>query len=111
MTEVSNWFLGHRALDSEQRNSVMHNIDVIVWFFVIAILMAGVAVSAVLIGTIRRRGKFGINFDLPNCPGCGEQVSAIRAPRSLKQFVWGGFACKCGCEIDKWGKELLRKGA
>jgi hypothetical protein len=89
----------------------MPNIEVLVWGFGIAMLLAGIALVVVLIGTVRQRGKFGINFELPNCPSCGEKVPGVRVPKTVNQFLWGGFTCQCGCEIDKWGKEVRRTEA
>ena len=38
------------------------------------------------------------------CPNCGNQLPKKRAPKSLKQFLWGGWTCEyCGTEVDKWG--------
>ena len=31
----------------------------------------------------------------------------VRFPTSLRQALWGGNTCrKCGCDFDKWGREL-----
>jgi hypothetical protein len=84
----------------------MPGTESLMWIFAIAIVVVGVALSMVLIGSIRQRGRFGINADIPNCPRCGERVAVVRAPQSISQFLWGGFTCKCGCEMDKWGKPI-----
>lgn len=42
------------------------------------------------------------------CPGCGTVCHRrFRWPKSLRQTLWGGEICAvCGCEFDKWGREL-----
>ena len=52
-------------------------------------------------------GDMGINFSLPECPACDEKVPSFRTPTSLNQAFYGGWTCQnCGCEMDKWGKEI-----
>lgn len=54
--------------------------------------------------TIRRKGGWGINLRVPDCPQCGEKLNPARVPRSFKQALWGGWTCpQCGCDLDKWG--------
>ena len=54
-----------------------------------------------------KREKWGISFEVPNCPKCREKQPIIRIPTSLKQLMWGGHTCNnCGCEMDKYGKEI-----
>ena len=101
-------------LCDKQRNIVMQNIniDALVWVLLIVLLPLGIILSLVLIDTVRQRGRFGINVHVPNCPRCGQQVPVIRNPKSIRQFLWGGYTCtKCVCEIDKWGKEIPQKGS
>jgi hypothetical protein len=87
----------------------MHNSNALLWILLFgAILLVMIGLSLVLIDTLRGKGRFGINTELPLCPRCGEKAPAIRVPTSINQFLWGGFTCKCGCEIDKWGHELRR---
>lgn len=54
------------------------------------------------------QGKMGINFSPPSaCPKCGEPLPKIRAPKSFKQAMWGGWTCsKCNTELDKWGRVI-----
>jgi hypothetical protein len=60
--------------------------------------------------TRRRRGVWGINLEIPNCPACGLKMPARRQPASFRQAVIGGWTCpKCGCEMDKWGAERTRR--
>jgi hypothetical protein len=88
----------------------MHNIDMLVWVCLILILVIGITLSLVLIDTVRQKGRFGINFNVPNCPNCGQQAPVIRKPKTIRQFLWGGGICaKCGSEIDKWGNEIIQK--
>ena len=90
----------------------MHNIDPLVWVSLIILLAIGITLSLVLIDTVRQRGRFGINPDVPNCPKCGQQAPVVRKPKSIRQFLWGGCTCtKCGCEIDKWGNEIPQNKA
>jgi hypothetical protein len=90
----------------------MHNIDMLIWVCLILILVIGITVSLVLIDTVRQKGRFGINLNVPNCPKCGEQAPVIRKPKTVRQFLWGGGNCaKCGSEIDKWGNEIIQKNS
>lgn len=77
------------------------NIIVIVILGVFALLVL------VLVSTKQQNGKWGINIDALICPRCKEKLPVFRNPKSVKQFLWGGWTChKCGCEIDKWGQEI-----
>jgi hypothetical protein len=90
----------------------MHYTDPLVWVLLAVLLPIGIVLSLVLVDTVRQRGRFGINPDVPSCPRCGQQVPAVRVPKSVQEFLWGGHTCiKCGCEIDKWGNEIRRKKA
>jgi hypothetical protein len=61
----------------------------------------------VVIGTIRRRGRWGINMKPIHCPQCGEPAPKIRKPKNLNQAMWGGVTCtKCGQEYGKWGQPV-----
>ena len=60
----------------------------------------------VVIGTIRK-DEWGINLKEIRCPRCGERFPPVRKPMSSQQALWGGWICpKCGCEVDKWGREV-----
>lgn len=75
-------------------------IIVLVSLFFISLVM-------IVIGTVRRRGVWGINLETPLCPDCGVRVQTVRVPTSLRQGMWGGWTCTtCGCEMDKWGKRI-----
>lgn len=57
--------------------------------------------------SVRGKGRFGINLKIPDCPGCGKKVPAVRKPKSANQAMWGGWTCEsCGLELDKWGKPV-----
>lgn len=39
------------------------------------------------------------------CPQCHFQPAVIRMPRSLREFMWGGWTCAiCGARVDKRGQ-------
>jgi hypothetical protein len=62
--------------------------------------------------TIRRKGRWGVNTTLPDCPECGEPTPPVRKPANLRQALWGGHTCAaCGCEYDKWGEPVDAGGA
>jgi hypothetical protein len=65
------------------------------------------ALIFVFISTERHEGKWGINTADVSCPRCGLRMPKIRKPQNLRQCLWGGGTCQgCGCEVDKWGKEV-----
>lgn len=72
--------------------------------------MAGIVVLglvAVLHGTIKKT-KWGVNLDPVVCPRCGKPVAQVRAPKTVRQALWGGGTCSaCGTAMDKWGREIL----
>jgi hypothetical protein len=90
----------------------MASFDPLIWVSVLIGVVIAVGFFLVVIDTIRQKGRFGINVDLPNCPKCGRRVPAVRVPKSGRQFLWGGYTCShCGTEVDKWGKEIKQKSA
>jgi hypothetical protein len=70
----------------------------------IGFLLAGAGLVAR--DTVRRSGKWGINLRRVACPRCEQPMPRIRAPKTLQQGMWGGSTCACGCEVDKWGREV-----
>ncbi len=61
----------------------------------------------IVVDSVKGKSDWGVDLSLPNCPKCGMKVPAIRKPTSTRQAMWGGWTCSnCGCEIDKWGKEI-----
>jgi hypothetical protein len=80
---------------------------VILSLFVSIVLAVRIGHALVERDTHRRRGKWGINTDPVHCPQCGEPAPAVRAPKSWRQTLWGGWTCaKCGIDYDKWGQAL-----
>ena len=85
----------------------------IIIFTFIFVLAAAIAVLGLAVGiglvardTRRRAGKWGINTQSAGCPRCNAAMPAVRMPRTFQQAMWGGWTCACGCEIDKWGREI-----
>lgn len=82
--------------------------ELLILFGVCAITLVPIALVLLLVrGTIRQT-KMGINLEPPKaCPRCGEPLPMIRAPKSFKQAMWGGWTCsKCNTELDKWGRVI-----
>jgi hypothetical protein len=77
---------------------------------VAAVLMVLVGVLAVLTPIARAtadKSKWGINLRRVHCPRCGTPLPMIRRPASPQEAMWGGWTCpKCGCKVDKWGREI-----
>lgn len=43
------------------------------------------------------------------CPKCNEPLPQRRKPASRRQMLWGGWTCRrCGCELDRKGREMQR---
>lgn len=79
----------------------------LVIFITLAFCFISAIALKIFVDSKNKDGDFGINFSLPNCPVCDERVPSFRTPTSLNQAFWGGWTCQnCGCEMDKWGKEL-----
>jgi hypothetical protein len=73
------------------------------------VLLAEIAVGLCLIcwSTLRQKGGLGMPLKWPRCPQCGTSGPLVRAPRNIRQFLWGGCTCaQCGTEYDKWGKSV-----
>ena len=79
--------------------------------FILFFLFFLIGTIFVIIGSYKRKGRMGINTDsIIVCPRCGETLPKFRKPTSLRQTLWGGWTCKkCGCEVDKWGKEIKKQ--
>ena len=78
-----------------------------------SLVMSVVPAVAGLIGFLVVRkvwpntGRWGINREKVDCPRCGKRAPSVRIPANLRQMLWGGWTCqKCGCEFDKYGKEV-----
>ncbi|HJZ56982.1 MAG TPA: hypothetical protein VKE74_18580 [Gemmataceae bacterium] len=84
------------------------------WAVLIVVLglFAGLLVLGALVlrDTIRKDGRWGINFKSlagAECPNCDAPLPAVRKPKNFQQVLWGGWTCpECGCQIDKWGREV-----
>lgn len=75
--------------------------------FIVVTLVLVIGIILVVIGTITKN-RWGLNFDEVNCPSCNRPMPRIRSPRNLSQILWGGGTCEnCGCEVDKWGREVI----
>ncbi len=73
-------------------------------------VLAGVGLYLMIRDTVRRRGGWGVNVERVACPCCAADLPRLRRPRSFRQAMWGGYTCAdCGCEVDKWGREVERK--
>jgi hypothetical protein len=69
-------------------------------------LLVFAAVILVLYGT-SVRNRWGLNFKAVHCPQCETPAPGIRMPKTLREFLWGGWTCRsCGTRIDKWGRPL-----
>ena len=77
-------------------------------FLIIFLVVIAIACfSLITYFSIRESSRFGLNFQIPNCPKCNQKLPPLRTPTSIQQSLWGGWTCfNCGCEIDKWGKEI-----
>jgi hypothetical protein len=75
------------------------------WVVVFVVAALGGGLILVIVGTIRKN-RWGINLEAVNCPHCKQPMPQVRKPRSMSQAMWGGGTCeRCGCEMDKWGRE------
>lgn len=60
-----------------------------------------------LVSSIKRKGKMGINIQREDCPQCGLALPLVRKPANLRQIMWGGWTCQgCQAELDKWGQPV-----
>jgi hypothetical protein len=74
--------------------------------FVILVGILLVGLVAVAHGTVVKN-RWGVNLEPVHCPRCNATPLRVRVPQSFNQFLWGGRTCRgCGCEIDKWGREI-----
>ena len=82
--------------------------DIMIIIFGIVGILFVVGIASVVISTIRRKGKWGINLKPVVCPKCKTPAPKIRKPTSTQEALWGGWTCtNCGCKIDKWGNEII----
>ena len=70
----------------------------------VAMLAMGGVLGLIVYQSIARKGRWGMNFQVPDCPGCGSKPPTFRVPANTRQAMWGGWTCEdCGTECDKWG--------
>jgi hypothetical protein len=82
--------------------------DGITIIIILAVLALIVFATLIAHGTMKKT-DWGLNFGRVTCPRCGTAMPAIRSPSSFRETFWGGGTCsKCGCEMDKWGREISR---
>jgi hypothetical protein len=75
-------------------------------FWVLGVVFT-VALVLVVVQTLTR-GKWGFGMLRGPCPRCGAPMPMIRKPTSVEEAMWGGWTCeKCGCKVDKYGRERL----
>jgi hypothetical protein len=65
-----------------------------------------VGIGVLVVGTLRK-GRWGINLKLVQCPTCVTPMSARRQPNTGPQMLFGGWICPhCGTKMDKWGRDV-----
>ncbi len=71
------------------------------------LIFAAIGIAcAVVIWQTMTRGRWGLGAFKANCPRCGTALPMMRKPASKDEALWGGWTCpKCGCKVDKYGKE------
>jgi len=75
--------------------------------FVATIFVLSIGIVLVVYGTVTKN-RWGINLEPVNCPRCMSALPQIRQPKSRREQLWGGWTCeKCGCKVDKWGREIV----
>ena len=80
--------------------------QVLTIIFIATLAVMSIGILLVAFGTIARN-RWGINLHGVNCPRCGNPMPRVRKPQSRNQRLWGGGTCEtCGCEMDKWGREI-----
>jgi hypothetical protein len=73
---------------------------------VLALNVGGVILLVLLVRGTKQKTDLGVNLKVANaCPTCGAALPAVRVPKNVRQFLWGGWTCGgCGAELDKWGR-------
>jgi hypothetical protein len=74
----------------------------------VALPVGGVVLLVLLVRGTQQKTDLGLNLSVANaCPACGTALPTVRAPKNLRQFLWGGWTCaSCGAELDTWGRRL-----
>jgi len=74
---------------------------------IVVLSLLGVGSVLVIFGTVTKN-RWGINLEQVNCPRCKQARPQVRIPATTSQALWGGGTCqRCGCEMDKWGREIV----
>jgi hypothetical protein len=79
------------------------------WFFLVCLLAVGgfALWRFACIKGVQTQDNWGINLARVKCPRFGAKMPIMRFPTSQRQALWGGGTCRqCGCEVDKWGREI-----
>lgn len=72
-------------------------------------VLAVIALVVFVVAGHALKADWGINLRRVSCPRCHALMPGIRKPASGRQALWGGWTCEqCGCEMDKWGREVSR---
>jgi hypothetical protein len=81
---------------------------VFLFFVFLAFLVVGGFALKIIVDSVKRKGEMGINLRPLVCPRCGVKAELFRTPDLINKATWGGGACSnCGCEMDKWGNEIV----
>ena len=81
-------------------------------FLLGGMVLGGTVFAGLLIYLVARgsqeKTQWGVNLKPPTaCPACTAPLPMVRAPKNLRQALWGGWTCAgCGIELDKWGRRL-----
>lgn len=80
--------------------------ELLICLVIAALPVLGVVLAVILIRGTQRKTDLGLNLSIANaCPRCRAALPAVRAPKNLRQALWGGWTCAgCGIELDKWGR-------
>ena len=77
------------------------------------IILSMLLISVLVLGCLlviyvtRTRNNWGINLHVVSCPCCNAPLPGLRKPRSMREWMWGGWICPaCGASVDKWGREI-----
>ena len=81
----------------------MLELSMLLLIFAVLLLLSG---CYFLIYSTKNKTKFGVNLAEVACPECGSIQPKIRKPQNLRQTLWGGSTCVCGCELDKYGNKI-----
>lgn len=81
-----------------------------IFIFGLLVFLMLIGLTLVLIGTIRKKGRWGLNLKPVICQKCKTPAPLFRKPTSIQEALWGGWTCtNCGCKMDKWGNEIAQE--